>query len=544
MSANWANQTMWTGDNLPILRGMNSDSVDLIYADPPFNSKANYAAPIGSKAAGAAFKDTWGLSDVDAEWINLIEAKHPRVYRVLLAAMTDGDKSYLAYMAARLLECQRVLKPTGSIYLHCDPTMSHYLKLLMDAVFGKGNFRNEITWKRRHGFSSAVHKSNRFGVCTDTVLFFAASSAAPFRPQYNRDHPAYQAYVEKSFRLVDNDGRRYQATSLTNPAYRPNLIYDYKGYPAPRNGWMITREKMEQWDREGRIHFPANPTGRLRRKSFADELKGLPIQNIWDDIQQIGSHSSERIGYPTQKPLALLERVIQASSTEGDVVLDPFCGCATACVAAEKLGRQWAGIDISPKAAELVERRMRDELGLFYQGAHRTDIPKRTDLGKLPAPHTHRNALYGEQGGDCAGCGEHFRIQNLEVDHIIARANGGTDHVGNLQLLCGNCNRVKGDRGMAYSARQAGALEEGRHEHRHTGQAQAGPPHHADYRADSRHAGKPRASDGAPPLQSRTGADHRGRPPGGGVTTYIIPLFFVACAPTSTSTASTCTTAP
>ena len=145
---NWANQTIWTGDNLPILRGMNSESVDLIYLDPPFNSKTNYAAPIGSKAAGAAFKDTWTLSDVDAEWINLIEAKHPALYRVLLAAMTSSDKSYLAYMAARLLEMRRVLKPTGSIYLHCDPTMSHYLKLVMDAIFGRRSFRSEIVWRR------------------------------------------------------------------------------------------------------------------------------------------------------------------------------------------------------------------------------------------------------------------------------------------------------------------------------------------------------------------------------------------------------------
>ena len=146
---NWKNKTIWTGDNLPIMRGMNSASVELIYLDPPFNSKANYAAPIGSQAAGAAFKDTWALSDVDAEWINLIETKHPGLYRVLLAAMTNSDKSYLAYMAARLLEMKRLLKPTGSIYLHCDPTMSHYLKLVMDAIFGHKAFMNEIIWYYR-----------------------------------------------------------------------------------------------------------------------------------------------------------------------------------------------------------------------------------------------------------------------------------------------------------------------------------------------------------------------------------------------------------
>ena len=178
------------------------------------------------------------------------------------------------------------------------------------------------------------------------------------------------------------------------------------------------------------------------------ENPGKPLANLWTDISIAGR--KERTGYPTQKPLKLLRRIIRASSNEGDMVLDPFCGCATACIAAEQLGREWAGIDISEKAAELVERRMRDELGMFYQGAHRTDIPRRTDLGQLPAYRTHKTALYGEQEGNCAGCGDHFHARHLEVDHIIARGKGGTDHIGNLQLLCGSCNRIKGDRGMEY----------------------------------------------------------------------------------------------
>ena len=177
MSANWANQTIWTGDNLNIMRGMNSESVDLIYLDPPFNSKANYAAPIGSKAAGAAFKDTWTLSDIDVEWINLIEAKHPALYRVLLAAMTASDKSYLAYMAARLLEMRRILKPSGSIYLHCDPTMSHYLKLLMDSIFGRGAFRSEITWKRTNAHSDTKQGGRQHGRIHDVLLFYAGGGA-------------------------------------------------------------------------------------------------------------------------------------------------------------------------------------------------------------------------------------------------------------------------------------------------------------------------------------------------------------------------------
>ena len=288
MTSNFASGTVWTGDNLAVMRGMNDACVDLIYLDPPFNSNRTYEAPIGSKAAGASFKDAWTLDDVDVHEHGELAERNPAAYSVIEAARQAhgaGMQSYLIFMAVRLLEMHRLLKPTGSIYLHCDPTASHYLKLLMDGIFGRANFRNEIVWKRRHGFSSAVHKSNRFGVCTDIMLFYAASEQTAFAPQYSKNSPEYQAYIEKSFRLKDASGRRYQATSLTNPAYRPNLIYEYKGYQPPRNGWMISREKMEQWDKEGRIHFPKDKSGRLRRKSFVDELKGMPVQNLWDDVQ-------------------------------------------------------------------------------------------------------------------------------------------------------------------------------------------------------------------------------------------------------------------
>ena len=187
-------------------------------------------------------------------------------------------------------------------------------------------------------------------------------------------------------------------------------------------------------------------------KRYLDEMKGNPVDTIWDDVKPVQAQSRERVGYPTQKPLALLERIIQASSSPGDVVLDPFCGCATACIAAQAQNRKWTGIDISSKAAELVQVRMKRELGLFYQGVHRTDIPKRTDIGRLPKYNSRENRqkLYGEQAGNCVGCSTHFEARHLEVDHIISRVKGGTDHLSNLQLLCGNCNRVKGDRGMDY----------------------------------------------------------------------------------------------
>ena len=388
---NWSNQTIWTGDNLDIMRGMNSASVDLIYLDPPFNSKANYAAPIGSKAAGAEFKDTWTLRDVDAEWINLIEAKHPALYRVILAAMTDSDKSYLAYMAARLLEMHRVLKPTGSIYLHCDPTMSHYLKLVMDAIFGRKRFCNEIIWCYRKWSKSP----KRFMRNHDVILFYA--------PGRNTFH-------------------------VQTVPVGPGTLKRWKG------------------KRQGSIFVDGK-----RMQVATDEEAGTPCPDWWG-IPILNPNAKERTGFRTQKPVALLDRIIRASSNEGDVVLDPFCGCATACIAAEKLRRQWVGIDISPKAADLVVRRMKDELNLFFQGAHRDDIPGRTDLGEVIRYNDAKNKrhLYGEQGGCCGGCGEHFRPQNLEVDHIVPRAKGGTDHLDNLQLLCGHCNRVKGDRGMEY----------------------------------------------------------------------------------------------
>jgi len=371
---------LYYGDNLTVLRGcIDNESVDLVYLDPPFNSQATYnvlfrvAAGERSRARIEAFDDTWHWGDeAELAFDGVMTGQNSEaaeMLRSMRAFLKENDMmAYLSMMAVRLLELHRVLKPTGSLYLHCDPTASHYLKILMDAFFGAKNFRNEITWKRRAGMSSAVHESNRFGACTDIILFYAKTDHALFSPQYNKDTPEYREYIRTRFTMVDEKGRRFQPDNLTNPAFRRNLIYEYKGYQPPANGWAISKQKMEQWDKEGRLYFPPNKESRIRRKRFVDELKGMPIQNLWTDIPEINSQAQERLGYPTQKPIALLERIIGASSSEGDVVLDPFCGCGTAVHASQKLRREWIGVDITHLAISLIEKRLKDAFpGIKYE---------------------------------------------------------------------------------------------------------------------------------------------------------------------------------
>ena len=399
---NWANRTMWTGDNLDVMRGMNSESVDLIYLDPPFNSNKTYSAPIGSKAAGAKFKDTWTLDDVDLAWHGEIAEQNPAVYAAIDAAgVTHGSgmKSYLIMMAVRLLELHRLLKPHGSLYLHCDPTASHYLKLLLDAVFQPTCFVNEIAWCYNVGGKSKKHWARKH----DTLLFYAKSKDWHFNGSavgVERDTGA------KSF------------------------------------GGKIGTDDQDRKYQDKRV----KATGKYYRY-YLDSPK-IP-EDWWVGINSIQSQAAERVGYPTQKPLALLDRIIKASSNAGDVVLDPFAGCATACVSAETLGRQWIGIDLSPLAATLVKTRLREAFRLFYDINHRTDIPRRTDLGTLPNYRTHKHQLFGKQEGHCAGCRTVFPFRNFTVDHIVPQSKGGSDLLDNLQLLCGACNSVKGDRDHA-----------------------------------------------------------------------------------------------
>jgi len=343
------------------------ESADLIYLDPPFNSNATYnvlfAEKNGSESAAQikAFEDTWHWDEAAARTYEEVVERGGRVSQAMQAFRmflgTNDMLAYLTMMAPRLVELRRVLKPTGSIYLHCDPTASHFLKMLMDGVFGGENFRNEIVWKRKYGKAGPA---NRFGCSTDMLLYYGRTERATFNTQYRPNDPSY---LEKFFRHVDEDGRPYGIDNLASPNPRPNLMYEYKGYKPPEKGWAISRERMEQWDREGRLHFPRSKAGRIRRKRYVDELKGEEVQSLWDDILPISSQAAERLGYPTQKPEALLERIIRASSNEGDTVLDPFCGCGTAIAVAHKLKRKWVGIDITHLATNLIRTRLDDTFG-------------------------------------------------------------------------------------------------------------------------------------------------------------------------------------
>jgi site-specific DNA-methyltransferase (adenine-specific) len=326
---------LYFGDNLQILRDhIRDESVDLIYLDPPFNSKRDYnllfKTPKGheSDAQITAFEDTWHWGgQAQDEFREIEQSKNTEVaemMRALRAFLGENDMmAYLTMMANRLLEMHRVLKPTGSLYLHCDPTASHYLKIVLDGVFGKENYRNEIIWKRTSAHSDAA---GRFGNVTDTIFFFAKSQKTNWNRLFT---PLTDAHVSAKYSSVDGEGRRYTTRDLRSPGPRPNLTYDYKGFKPHANGWSISRELMERYDKEGRLHFPKDPEGRIRLKLYLDQSEGQPLQNLWDDISPINSQAQERLGYPTQKPLALLERIISASSNEGDVVLDPFCGCGT-----------------------------------------------------------------------------------------------------------------------------------------------------------------------------------------------------------------------
>lgn len=356
--------TLYYGDNLDILRQYVLDeSVDLIYLDPPFNSNRNYnvlfkdESGTESEAQITAFEDTWHWNfAAEQTYTELLTEAPDNVARMIESLRnfigTNQMMAYLVMMTVRLLELYRVLKATGSLYLHCDPTASHYLKILLDAIFGARNFRNEIIWER-----TSSHNDTRlkYPDVSDVILFYTKADKYIFNVQYEEYS---EKYIRDFYRHTDENGRRYRLSDLRSPNPRPNLIYDYKGYKPHPNGWAVSREKMEQLDAAGRLYFPRSSDGRIQLKRYLDEMPGSRVGNIWSDIKPVQAQAAERLGYPTQKPLALLERIINASSSLGDIILDPFCGCGTAIAAAQKLNRKWIGIDITHLSIALQKYRL------------------------------------------------------------------------------------------------------------------------------------------------------------------------------------------
>jgi DNA modification methylase len=360
-----------------------TESVDLVYLDPPFNSQANYnvlfKAPTGQKSEAQieAFEDTWHWNDhAESAFDEVMKSGNSDVaelLRALRSFLKENDMmAYLTMMSIRLRELHHVLKPTGSMYLHCDPTASHYLKILLDGIFGLPNFRNEIIWKRNSAHSDAKQGAKHYGRLTDSIFFYSKGDDVTWNQTYR---PYDETYIDRDYRRVEADGRRYRLDNIQGPggAEKGNPYYEVMGVS---RYWRYSREKMQQLIEAGRI-IQTRPGAVPQYKRYLDEMPGVSIQNLWDDISVINNRSKELLGYPTQKPLALLERIISVSSNEGDVVLDPFCGCGTAVHAAQKLARRWIGIDITHLAISLIERRLKDAFPGIVFDVHGT--PK--DIG-------------------------------------------------------------------------------------------------------------------------------------------------------------------
>jgi site-specific DNA-methyltransferase (adenine-specific) len=356
-----------------------------------------FAAPIGSKAAGASFKDMWTWKDVDSHYLDTLASKFPALARYIASVGAIHSKpmmAYLTYMAQRIVEMHRILRKTGSLYLHCDPTASHYLKNVLDSIFGKNNFRNEIIWHYKKW--AAAQKD------------FVRNHDTVFRYSKSKEYTHNQLFTPRA----ESTLRRFGTKKIMSGAK----------------------------DKRGK---------RIPSITLDEDSVGVKMSDVWE-ISIIAPSAHERTGYPTQKPLALLKRIILASSNEDDIVMDPFCGCATTCVAAQQLGRRWIGIDIEKNVVNILVDRLSDDAGLFKDFTSTEQIPQRSDVKIVQPSEPIKQQLYKKQNGKCSACGVSFESRNLEIDHIIPKAKGGGDYYENYQLLCGNCNRIKGDRPMEY----------------------------------------------------------------------------------------------
>lgn len=486
--------TLYYGDNLHVLREhIASESVDLIYLDPPFNSNANYnilfKSPEGqdSDAQITAFDDTWTWGQDAEESVDYVTMSgHTKTHDLLQAMLgflgKNAMMAYLAMMAARLIELHRVLKPTGSLYLHCDPTASHYLKLLLDGVFGATNYRSEISWKRSSAHSDAKQGRSQYGNLRDTIFYYTKSNNWTWNWLYTEYD---QSYIESAYRHIDKDGRRYRRGDLTAakpggdvsygwPIKRrdggeweadlgdeylsPKTGWEYKQVP-PYKGryWAYSKENMRKFAENNQLAYASTGTPEFKR--FLDEQLGVPLQNSWHDI--LPTAGKERLGYPTQKPLALLERIISASSNPGDVVLDPFCGCGTAVDAAEALGREWIGIDVTHLAINLIEERMKDRhpdaafkvVGRPESLASAEELARRDkhEFEKWIVPKLEGHLFEGGRKGADGGIDGYiyFKPDGKKTEKAILSVKGG-DNVGVAMIrdLIGVMEREKATAGI------------------------------------------------------------------------------------------------
>lgn len=479
---------LYYGDNLVVLReSIRDESIDLIYLDPPFNSNATYnvlfRGPSGdaSQAQIEAFEDTWHWNNAAEKAFDEVmfgpNADVANMLRAMRSFLKDNDMmAYLTHMAVRLVELHRVLKPTGSIYLHCDPTASHYLKVLMDAVFGVEVFLNEIAWKRTGSHGSA----KRWGPIHDTLFMYSKSAGYTWNKTYERYDPEYVAHYYKH----SEDGRKYQLVSLTGAGVRhgdsgsawrginPTDVGRHWAVPITALqrarpdldiSRLTTQQKLDALDAAGLVSWPNREGGVPRQKRFLDEAPGEPIQDVITDINALSSQAQERLGYPTQKPVALLERIISASSNPGDVVLDPFCGCGTTVHAAEKLGRHWIGIDITHLSISLIEKRLEDAFPEIKFEVHGTpkDLDGARDLSNRDKYQFQWWAVSlvnavpfgGKKKGADSGIDGHifFRSGAKTVEKAIVSVKGGGVGVKDIRELIAVVDRERAKIGVYIS---------------------------------------------------------------------------------------------
>ena len=491
MTQNYLDNTLYEMDNLIVLRGMNSETVDLIATDPPFNTKSNRSGTAGDYEDKWVWlkdlekrPDQWKWNEIHPKWLEEIEDNHKALHSAIKTAEVCQDKdtaAFLCFLSVRLLEMHRILKPTGSIYLHCDSTVGHYIKACMDAIFGKKNFRNEIVWQRASGRAKgSQHESRSLGQDTDNIFHYSKSDTYIHNAV---TRPLTEAEIIEKFPLIDENGRRYNTDTpiFRQPSMgaRPNLCYEYKGVINPHpSGWCLSKERLIEMDKTGYITWREGK--RPLRKAYADEYKGKPIGSLWADIPIAAGN--ERTGSPDQKPLKLYKRIIEASSKEDDLVLDPFCGGATTIIAANDLKRRWIGIDrrtdaryhiitrllgITRKDRERLKKYALDKEWLDKQTQlcemhYQSEPPKRTDNGEQTTPElkqvysaepenllSHaemKEILINQFGVECWGCG--FQPPDnddryLHLDHINPKSSGGSNDIDNRSILCQPCNSKK-----------------------------------------------------------------------------------------------------